>query len=1363
MKMAAMPKKLLAFFLSLITLLSTMTIPVFASQMQEGDSSKVSYKWLTEFGQYQTNSPSKFGEMQMFTLNKDNSPIYCMEYAVSFDGSSVKGQELRDTSVWQKLSLSARTGIIRATLYGYPNNTFGVSKKAAYAATQLVLWEYQVGYRTNATSSKTQFTSYLNRNSDVKTAYNALLKKIANHTARCDFGTSTVDLKGLGSSNAVTLTDKNGVLSEFTVKSPNSNIVVSQSGNTLKIYAKNSFTGNVTLTATKKATSGTPNNALALTGAGQVLWYGTLDDPVNFTLKVKISAGTMKIVKTSEDNKISNVSMHISGNNVNKDVKTGSDGTVLVENLAAGKYTVTEKVNGYYEPQAEQSVTIVPGKTTTVTFNNKLKRGGLSVTKTSEDGFNEGHRFHLTGTSDSGLAVDTYAETDSTGKATFEKVLIGSNYTLEEVDTGIQYVVPNSQTVNIDWKTVTNAKFENTLKKFTLTVRKYDSDTNSSQGDSTLKNAVYGIYKGDELIDTYTTDKNGAFTTKEYICGNNWTLKEISPSEGYLLDTTVHHIGAEPGNFTIERNPIAMEVAEDVIKGSIAIIKHNDNGSTQIEHPEVGAEFEVYLKKSGSYEDADKKERDYLVTDENGFAQTKDLPYGVYTVRQVKGYEGVQLMPEFDVTISKNGEIYRYLINNATFESYLKFVKKDAETGKTVPLANTGVQLYDPDGNLIKMSYTYPTPTTIDTFYTNSEGWFVTPEKLKYGKGYSAVEVEAPHGYVLDSTPIYFDVTPNTMSDDNGITVVRISKSDKAQKGTIDITKLAESFTSVRFDGTYYHPVFSLTNNKGAEFKITAAEDITTPDGTIRAKKGEVVDNIIIGNGTTKSKPLYLGKYIVQETKAAPGCVLGNEAYEVTLSYAGQNIEITSSSLTITNERQKAEISLQKTLEQDELFGIGMNGEITNVRFALYCSEKLTASDGTSIPKDGLLEIINMNSDGTAVFNSDIPVGAKLYVQEYAADEHYQLSDKKYPVVFEYAGQETATVHISANNGEAINNELIRGSVLGKKVDEDGFTIAGALFGLFKNDETEFTKENAIMTCESNPIGIFMFKNIPYGNYIVREIQPAPAFALNETNYPVSITSHGQQIEITVENKFITGSVQVMKTDKLTGEKLSGAIFEVYVDVNSDKEYQKDIDKLVGTLDEMGAGIYQMNGLRYNGYFLCEKTAPTGFVKDDNYYYFQIANDLQVITIANGEGTEFVNAPIMGKVRIYKKDSTGKTPLKGAEFAVENSKGELIKTVVTDENGYAEFDLRYGEYFIYEKKAPAGYELNPEKAKINIKNDGQIINITVTNEKIKVEIPNTGADSSLMIYAVAALTISSIAVIVLLVVLRKKKQTKTKE
>lgn len=1307
MKTAKTTKRLIAFFLSLITLLSSTAAVAFASEMQEGDSSTVSYSWLTDFGQYQTSSPSKWGKMQMFTLNKDSTPIYCMEYAVSFNGNSVKGQELRNVSAWSSLSQAAQTGIIRATLYGYPNNTFGVSKKAAYAATQLVIWEYQVGYRTSATSSNTQFTSYINRNSDVKTAYDALLKKIADHATRPNFGASTIDLKGLGSSNAVTLTDKNGVLSEFTVKSPNSNIVVSQSGNNLKVYAKNSFTGEVTLTATKKATSGTSNNALALTGAGQVLWYGTLDDPVTLSIKVKISAGSMKLVKTSEDGKVSNVTMHISGNNVEKDVKTGSNGTVLVENLISGKYTVTEKVNGYYEPQSAQTVTIVPGQTTTVTFNNTLKRGSLSVIKTSEDGFNEGHRFHLTGTSDSGLAVDTYAETDSTGKAVFDNVLIGSNYVLEEVDTGIQYVIPDSQTVSVAWKNVTAADFENRLKKFTLSVRKYDSETDAAQGDGTLENAVYGIYKADELVDTYATDKNGAFTTKEYICGDDWTLKEISPSEGYLLDSTVYHVGAEPGNFTVEHNLISTEVSEKIVKGSVAIIKHNDNGSTQIEHPEAGAEFEIYLKASGAYDNADPKERDYLVTDENGFAQTKDLPYGVYTVHQTKGNEGAQFMPDFDVTISKNGETYRYLINNATFESYLKFIKKDVETGETVPLANTAVQLYDPDGNLIKMTYTYPTPTTVDTFQTNSEGWFVTPEKLEYGKGYKAVEVEAPYGYVLDSTPVYFDVTSDTMSDDNGLTVVKISKSDKAQKGTIDIAKLAESFSSVQYDGTYYQPVFTLANNKGAEFKITAAEDIVTPNGTIRAKKGEIVDTVTIGDGTTKSKPLYLGNYTVQETKAATGYVLNSETYSVTLSYAGQNIEITSSSITITNDRQKAEISLKKILEQDSLFSIGMNGEITNVKFALYSDEKLTASDGTSIPKDGLLEIVNVSSDGTAIFNSDIPVGAKMYVKEYAANEHYQISEKKYPVTFTYAGEQTAVVNIAVNNGEEIDNELIRGSILGQKIDEDGFTISGTLFGLFKNDETEFTEETAIMTCESNPVGVFLFDNVPYGNYIVREIQPAPAFALNETLYPVSITSHGQQIEMTIENKFITGSVQAVKTDELTGEKLSGAVFEVFVDVNSDGEYQKGIDKLIGALDETETGIYRMDGIRYNGYFLHEKSASEGFVQDDKYYFFQITTDLQLVNIINGESSGFTNSPIMGKVRIYKTDHTGKIALQGAEFIVENADGEIIKTVVTNEKGYAEFDLRYGEYVIYEKKAPAGYKLNPDKANINIKENGR--------------------------------------------------------
>lgn len=164
-----------------------------------------------------------------------------------------------------------------------------------------------------------------------------------------------------------------------------------------------------------------------------------------------------------------------------------------------------------------------------------------------------------------------------------------------------------------------------------MTVTKTDAETGKPQGDASLAGAVYGIYKGEELIDTYTTDANGQFTTKYYICDNDWTIREISPSEGYLLDTTIHKVGAEPELYTVELNSTENAVNEQVIKGNISIIKHTDNGETQIETPEEGAVFEVYLKAAGSYEAAKETERDTLTCDENGFAQSKDMPYGIYT------------------------------------------------------------------------------------------------------------------------------------------------------------------------------------------------------------------------------------------------------------------------------------------------------------------------------------------------------------------------------------------------------------------------------------------------------------------------------------------------------------------------------------------------------------------------------------------------------------------------------------------------------------------------------------------------------------------------------------------------------------
>lgn len=665
----------------------------------------------------------------------------------------------------------------------------------------------------------------------------------------------------------------------------------------------------------------------------------------------------------------------------------------------------------------------------------------------------------------------------------------------------------------IEWNKVTNKSFNNILKKWQLTVTKSDKETGTEQGDASLAGAVYGIYKGDQLIDTYTTDKNGQFTTKYYVCDSDWTLRELTPSEGYLVNTEILHIGAEAKLYTVEYNSTALDALETVQKGKIAVIKHCDDGSTQIETPETGAEFEIFLKSSGGYEASKESERDILICDENGFAQSKDLPYGIYTVKQTKGWDGKEMMKPFDVFISKNGETYRYLINNAVFKSLIEIVKKDAETGKIIPASGIGFKVRNTDtGEYIVQHINYPTPIDIDTYYTYSTGKLMLPEALSYGN-YEIVEQNTCYGYVLDSTPVPFKV-------DGSKTVVTVEKHNIAQKGTITVVKTGEVFSTVSQTDRLCQPVYETKGLQGAVYEITAAEDVYTLDGTLRYAKGAVVDEITTEkDGRATSKPLYLGKYEIREIKAPYGMVLNGESQTVELTYAGQEISITETSAEFCNERQKAEISLAKVLAQDEKFGIGMNSEILSVQFGLFADEDLKAADGSVIPKDSLLEIVSCDENGKAAFNMDIPVGAKLYVKEISADIHYLLSDEKYPVIFEYAGQDVATVNLSVNNGELIENNLIYGTVKGLKIDrETKGTVAGALFGLFHGDETEFTEANAVLTATSDENGIFVFENVPFGNWTVKELQPAPNYLPSDDIYRITVANNNQVIEITAVN-----------------------------------------------------------------------------------------------------------------------------------------------------------------------------------------------------------------------------------------------------
>ena len=1003
-----------------------------------------------------------------------------------------------------------------------------------------------------------------------------------------------------------------------------------------------------------------------------------------------------------------------------------------MEGLFPGTYTVTEQSIDKYEPQETQTITLIGGKTTTVNFNNTLKRGSLEVVKTSEDSLVEGVTFHLYGTSLSGLAVDEYAVTDADGVARFENVLISGNtpYVLEEVDTAVRYVVPASQTAPIEWDKVTERSFTNILKKFNVTVTKTDAETGTPQGDASLAGAVYGIYKGEELIDTYTTDENGQFTTDYYVCGDDWSIREISPSEGYLLDETIHHVGAEPELYTVERNTTKNDVNEQVIKGNIAIIKHTDDGETQIETPEEGAVFEVFLKSAGSYGDAKESERDILTCDENGFAQTKDLPYGIYTVKQTSGWEGRELMKPFDVFINSDGQTYRYLINNANFESYIKIVKKDAETGNTIPYAGAGFQIYDPNGELVTMTYTYPEVTTIDTFYTTADGDLITPQTLEYGKGYSLVEVQAPYGYVLNSEPVYFDVVQEDSAEESGITVIEVVRENVAQKGTITVEKTGEVFSTVSGDKGLYQPIFSASGLEGAVYEITAAEDIYTLDGTLRASKGEVVDTITTGaDGTAKSKELYLGRYEVRETKAPYGMVLNGETHTVELVYAGQEVAVTETSTSFYNERQKVEIDLIKSLEVDEAYGVGNNGEIFDVSFGLYAAEELTAADGTTIPVDGLIEVITLDENGHGKAISDLPMGS-YYVQEISTNSAYLKDDTKYPVVFEYAGQETALVSITANEGEAIENDLIYGSVSGKKYDEDGNALGGALIGIFKTGTEEFTAETAIQTTTSADDGSFSFEKVPYGTWIIREIESPTGFVLSDEEIPVTIGSVDEVVEVELVNEFITGSIELTKVDEdYPDNKLTGAVFEVYADKNGDGKLD-DSDELLGEMAELGDGVYQMSDLRYGKYLVRETKAPEGFLLDTNVYPVSIEEDGKIYTVENEAGVGFINAAQKGSLKIVKTSSDGK--VEGFSFRVTGK--DYDQTFTTDANGEILIEgLRIGEYTVSEVSddASAGYILPAEK-QATVKTDATTI-VEMHNELR--ETPKTGDDFNPALWA----------------------------
>lgn len=1094
----------------------------------------------------------------------------------------------------------------------------------------------------------------------------------------------------------------------------------------------------------------------------------------NIFVTEDFTRGTIKVNKTADDGIVSGREFKVTGNDGSSYTKkTNANGVaefsgLKVYNTSTGKaitYTVSEiNVDTRYEVPKAQNVTLTSGDvdlTVNVKFNNQLKTGSIKINKQSEDNQNGDREFTITGNG------KTYTiKTGSDGIAILSDIPVyNSNnekivYTISEKNVPVRYVVPADQTATLTADATTTKTFKNILKKFAVEVTKQDSETSSAQGDGTLSGAVYGIYRDGTLVDTYTTDGSGYFKTKEYVCGN-YTVQEISPSEGYLLDETVYPVGAEAENYTIEHNPISMIVTEDVIKGNIAMIKHSDDGSTQIETPEVGAEFEVYLKSSGSYANAVETERDYLTCDENGFAQTKDMPYGIYTVHQTKGWEGTEFMEDFDVNISADGQTYRYIINNEKFESYIKIVKVDSETGKTIPYEGAGFEIYDSNGQKISMTFAYPTPTTIDTFYTNSEGYLITPEVLPYGE-YLLVEVQAPYGYALDSTPVSFTVSADNAEKENALTVIKVRKENTAQKGKISVQKTGDIFTSVNMassaytdengelvvNSTTYTPVFANGNLSGAVFQVIAAEDIVTLDGTVHANAGDVVAEITTDeNGYAETDLLYLGKYEIKEVQAPYGYVRNSESQFVELTYAGQEIAVLDTvNASFVNDYQSVEISLSKVMENDELFGIGNNNEYLSVRFGLFAAEDIQAADGTVIPADGLLSEVSLDENMTAKFDVQIPFG-RYYVQEIATDEHYVLNGEKYLVNFEYMGQDIRTVDIDC--GQFVNL-LKRGRIEGHKVDDKSEPLENAVFGLFTADCVKFSRDTAVMTAASDENGYFVFDEIPYGEYIIHEIETPTGYIFSDESYPVTVSEDGDVVEITAVNKPIT--IEISKVN-VYGEELIGAEMQL-IDSEDNVVDEWVSDGTNHVVSKLGAGEYVLK----------EIAAPDGYViaadikfSVDVYGNVTVENVDSKAVSDNGDPL-ITMVDDTTKVQISKQDITTGEELPGATLQIIDEDGNVVEEwVSTNEPHMIEGKLIASkEYTLKEIIAPEGYEIANE-IKFTVNEDGSVTEVVMYDELTpKTTTPYTG-DNHNDFAAFAMLGAASVILAALIITKKGKK------
>ena len=1116
----------------------------------------------------------------------------------------------------------------------------------------------------------------------------------------------------------------------------------------------------------------------------------------------------------------------------------------------------------YYQHPVSQDVTTCGfngGDPAIMTLNVKVELdGSMKIVKTSEDGKVSGVRFRVTGN-----GVDTTVQTGTAGTIIVPNLKAGS-YTVTELDVPDQYVQPKSQTVTVKANETATVSFTNVLKKWKATITKVDAETGAAQGDASLAGAVYGVYHGSDLIDQYTTNASGQFTTKEYVCGDNWYIQEISPSSGYLLDTTKYPVGAEPDKYTLEHNQIPIGVKEQAIKGKIQIHKQYETleGTPK---DEAAAEFQVYLKSAGSYDKAKASERDTIITSASGYAVTKNMPYGTYIVHQTKGGAGREFVDDFEVMISANNQTYSYELLNELKNGQLKIIKT-SDDGKVegiqfrvTRLADHYSKVYTTDASGLILTETLP-------IFEDNEG------KTKYQYRVEELDTKETFGYALPDPQIvtleegdiaevnfhnvpleigtmakFEDGTKDTQSAQDIVLVdtvrytgLQVGKEYKLSgvlmnkatakpfldfdgnevtaeatftptdaDGTVDVTFMFSSLhlkqdTEVVVFETLYREDIELAthaqiDDEGQTVKIRVPEigtTATSEDGhrvdplgevtifdevsytNLKPEKEYTVSGVLMDKATGKAFLDADGKEIKAETTFTPTQPTGTVTVEFvfnatslhgkevvafeTLYYEGielathaeindegQTVELKNpqiSTVAVTEDGSKTtltadDVQITDTISYSDLT-VGVEYRMTGILMDKATGKPFLDFDGNEVTAeatftpadaDGTVELTftfdsrQLDKDTKLVVFDELYRADTLLAVHKDIDAEDQTVEIRVPKIGTTATFEDGEKEIIANEEITIIDSVAYSDLKpGKEYTVSGVLMdkeTGKAFLDINGEEvrasTTFVPEEPTGTVDV----LFKFNAV--------FVQDKTDIVVFEDLYHkgIQLATHA---EINDEGQTVTvnplhGSIMTTKVnaDDPT-DKISGATFGVYSDADGDGIFNAKTDKLVGTLQEGDTGVYTLDSLPYGKFFLHEDKAPEGFVQDNIYYPFEIKEDGQIVNFETVPGKDFPNKPIKGTVTTTKVDATNpQHKLSDAVFEIyRDADGDgrytegvdtLIGRMDEIETGfYSLSDLVYGKYLIYEAQAPANFVRDTIYYPFSITEDGQ----TVTFETI---------------------------------------------